>query len=401
MNKKYRKALICDPVCANPFGHNVIGLKYFIDKFRDFSYSVSGVCSKSLPTSDLAALGFYGGFDFVYSDFIKVERVPQFCRDLSRVTPSSSFVDAAEEIVTKDLENVLFEFDIGPQDAVVFPSVDLYGGLALTRILERIPPSSRPDVLLRFIGVMENAALGQGIGLDALIFRLKQLGLGDGRIRLSAETPAYARFLSCKFGVEVVAVPFPGHGNAVAPSSNKNVFNVSVPGSARFDKGYGELRELFTLIRQSDPDLRIRFFCQSLPPSEAVKHAEYTDSLYSIPGMTILPYSLSDSEMNSLYAYSDLILLPYDPAVYRMRGSAVLMEAINRARPVLALDGSAFCEEISIFGSGTVVSSLSEMALEVKRMAALPDPVSFSLRMVLRQYFEGHVNLMFQRWVLE
>ena len=121
-----------------------------------------------------------------------------------------------------------------------------------------------------------------------------------------------------------------------------------------------------------DQDLRIRFITQGLPIHEALSHTNYTNQLYAIPGVRLLPSSLSEEQVNKIDEEADLVILPYDNSIYRFRGSAVFMECLQRCIPVIALAGSAFCEQISYYGAGTVVNSVPEMIEEIIRCAQRP-----------------------------
>jgi glycosyltransferase involved in cell wall biosynthesis len=66
--------------------------------------------------------------------------------------------------------------------------------------------------------------------------------------------------------------------------------------------------------------------------------------------------------MEKLYYRASLVLLPYDPAVYRLRGSAILMESISRGVPVVSRKGCAFSEQVSYYGAGTVYDQIDEIS---------------------------------------
>jgi glycosyltransferase involved in cell wall biosynthesis len=57
--------------------------------------------------------------------------------------------------------------------------------------------------------------------------------------------------------------------------------------------------------------------------------------------------ALDAEAYQTMLARADLILLPYDPELYRSRGSGVLAEAICLAKPVVAPAGSGIGEEVA------------------------------------------------------
>lgn len=378
------RAFVCDPVCALPYGHNVVGLKYFSDAIRAFFGNVIPIASKILPDQIALTYGFVREFDFYYHKHIKIDEADSL--------PASSHLrhggDAMLQRAIRDVGNIFTKYGISTSDAIVFPCVDYYGAMGLLAVLRKLRPDCAPTAYFRFIGVMENATLYGDNGLTILNREITS-ALKDGyKIRLCAETPAYADHLAELLGVAVTVVPYPVHAEFVrSPDAyqraddgkenikNNRVFNIACPGSARFDKGYLSLLEIFTNVRRRDPKLTIRFVTQTLPIGEALPYTAYTNQLYAVPGVKLLPSSVSEEEMNALYKQSDLVLLPYDAATYAYRGSAVFMECISRGIPVIALAGSAFCKQIEYYGAGSVVPSIGGFVEEIFRYRNIPSRV--------------------------
>ncbi|MBU0499534.1 MAG: hypothetical protein KJ558_06985 [Gammaproteobacteria bacterium] len=372
------RAFVCDPVCALPYGHNVVGLKYFSDAIRPFFGGIIPIASRSLLEKISLDYGFEREFDFYYHKHIKVGEAED--SNLSADLSQRLGGDAMLERAMRDVDNIFTKYAISAMDSVVFPCVDYYGAMGLLSILRKLKPENAPSVYFRFIGVMESATMHGGNGLIILSKKIAT-ALKDGyKIRLSAETPAYADHLAEVLGVAVSVVTFPVHTDVARSNSHlkpdnevevlkddHRIFNVACPGSARVDKGYLSLLEIFSNFRRHDPRLTIKFVTQMLPISEALPYANYTNQLYAIPGVRLLPSAVTEDEMNALYKYSDLVLLPYDPTVYAYRGSAVFMECISRGIPVIGLAGAAFCKQIDYYGAGSVVSSICEFTEHIFR----------------------------------
>lgn len=385
------RAFLCDPVCALPYGHNVVGLKYFSDALRPFFDEIIQIASKSLPESISLSYGFEREFHFYYHKQIKLNDPD----DLTVNLPQRFGCDSILEVATRDVGNIFAKYLITRNDSVIFPSADYYGARGVLATLRNLKPENSPLVYFRFIGVMENITeFGDG-GLWVLSKEIAYM-LSDGyKIKLCAETPAYADHLAEVLGVMVSVVPYPVHSEFVRSDASVNAndetkitkdasncsFIVACPGSARLDKGYLSLVEIFTNVRRRDPKQTIKFVTQTLPITEALAYANYTNQLYAIPGVKLLPSSVSEEEMNALYKQTDLVLLPYDPATYAYRGSAVFMECISRGIPVIALDGSAFCRQVDYYGAGVVVSSIGEFVDHIFRYRDMSS-TSISTRML-------------------
>jgi len=385
------RAFVCDPVCVLPYGHNVVGLKYFSDAIKPFFCEIIPIASRSLPEHISLKYGFEREFDFYYHKYIRLDKLDDLATDIPRYRGHDTMLEAA----TRDVYNIFAKHHISTNDAVIFPCVDYYGAMGLLAVLRKLNPENAPTVYLRFIGVMENVTSFGGNGLT-IISKELSAALSDGyKIKLCAETPAYADHIAEVLGVTVSVVPYPVHAEfdrserypgadekaLTRNCANNCVFNVACPGSARLDKGYLSLLEIFTNIRRRDPKQTIKFVTQTLPTSEALPYANYTNQLYATPGVKLLPSSVSEEEMNTLYKQTDLVILPYDPVIYKYRGSAVFMECISRGIPVIALDGSAFCSQIRYYGAGTVVSSIGELIEYVFRYRDMPSK-TISTRML-------------------
>ncbi|MDC8753778.1 glycosyltransferase [Erythrobacter sp. sf7] len=265
----------------------------------------------------------------------------------------------------KDLARLLKQLEVGGDDTICYPSVDFYSLLALVELIDELRAAGSPKLLIRLIGVMETASSGRyskplNVTI-ALINRLFEAGLP---VRLAAETPRYAEYLAGQLN-RPVAVAANIEIREQVPLPQTEQFTVICPGSARYDKGFLDLAELFSGVRRRDPDMRIRFITQVLPDRDLKHQIDYLVRLYAIPGTTLLPSQLSPVDLAKLYEEADLVLLPYAQDVYQFRGSAVLIEAMMSGRHCLALEGPAFVDQMRYFGSGTACRSIADMADKV------------------------------------
>lgn len=377
-----RRAFVFDPVCALPYGHNVVGLKYFSEAIKPYFNDVVAIASRALPENIAKNYGFEREFDFYYKKHIKIDNSENFHNKVRENFGQDLMLDLA----TRDVGDIFLKYGVSGADSIVLPCLDYYCAMGLLAVLRGIDPEFSPTAYFRFIGVMENATTFGSNGLAYLIKEI-QIALEAGyKIRLCAETPAYADHLADRLGTIVSVVPYPVHAEFMHATDFSKVeekqnlekysdsasFKISCPGSARFDKGYLRLLEIFSNVRKRDPRQTIKFLTQTLPIADALSHANYTNQLYATPGVKLLPSAVSEDEMNALYKQSDLIILPYDPVTYEYRGSAVFMECISRGIPVVALEGSAFCQQIAYYGAGSVVRDVGEIIEKIFYYRDLP-----------------------------
>ncbi|EIZ80797.1 hypothetical protein WSK_0601 [Novosphingobium sp. Rr 2-17] len=330
-----------------------------MENFRKFigCYYDEVVClgGRRLSETISARNGIERFFDYYYNDAMPL---PKSDMDTTILHTHGQKAKAAKE----DLTRLLKRLKVGPADTLCYPSIDFYSLLALADAIDELRAAGSPKLLIRLIGVMETASSAQyakplSVAL-ALINRLCEAGLD---IKLAAETPRYAEYLAIQLE-RSVAVAANIELREQVPIAGGENFTVICPGSARYDKGFLTLADLFNSVRQRDPEMRIRFRTQILPDRDLKHQLDYLITLYSIPGTTILSSQLPAEELVTMYEKADLVLLPYAHDVYQFRGSAVLIEAMCSGRHCLALDGSAFVDQMRYFGGGTACSSIADMA---------------------------------------
>lgn len=358
-----KRLFICDPVCAQTFGHNAAALAYFARALADRFSNVIPICCRHLPSDMVALRDFRPLYEFYYHDFMPLAGVATTHEGLP--SPYHRYADELEGVATRDADRILDEYDVDAPDCMLFPSVDFYGAIGLLNALLRRPAANRPRVLLRFIGVMESASHSYRNPLAELVARIRDAIAQGTRISVGAETPRLSDELADMLEHDVTSVPYPDfHEQVTMPA--RGPFFVYCPGSARFDKGYLSLHEIFSTVRRMDPDLSIRFVAQTLRPRDTPNFAAYTSQLGAIPGVELLASSISDEEMERQYSRCSLVLLPYDVDIYRNRGSAAMMEAACFGRPVVTLRGSAFAEQVEWYRLGSTVGSVAEMASVIR-----------------------------------
>lgn len=389
----HSRLLLCDPVCVFPYGHNVAAMENFRRLVgRYFDEVVSLGCDR-LPIEISDSLGIQRAFQYYYNDAMPL---PNSSSDPTILVTHASKVAAAKE----DFRNYIHDLKVGPLDTICYPSIDFYSLLALVESIDELQAIGSPRLLIRLIGVMETASSTHydkpmNVVL-ALLSRLLEAGLP---IRLAAETPRYAEYLAIELN-QIVAVTAHIDTRTQSPLPDGDHFTVICPGSARFDKGFLQLVDLFSTVRERDPEMRIRFRTQILPDRDLKKHMDYLIKLYSIPGTTVLPSKLSAEALASIYREADLVLLPYAQDVYRLRGSAVLIEAAMSGRHCLALEGSAFTEQMTYFGLGTTCISLDDMADKIITASQETPAARLARASQARQRFVQDLESSYEDWVV-
>jgi hypothetical protein len=332
-------------------------------------------------------------FDFYYN-----EAIPIAFGDEDFKLPETH--DDKVKAARKDLLAMLDRYKVNGSDVLCFPSLDFYALRALADSIEELERAGSPALMLRLIGVMETVDAGayaKPINVTlALLGRLVASGL---TVKIAAETPRYAEFLAIHLGCPVsVAANIETREQLPLPETGH--FTVICPGSARYDKGFLDLLEIFTAVRRQDPNMVIRFQTQLLPDRDLKHHLDYLQRLYAVPGVKILPSQISSQEIDAMYDNADLVLLPYARDVYEFRGSAVMIEALCSGRHALVLDGPAFVDQLRYFGGGWVCSSIADMANKIVDYSKQSPQLRYARAVQARNRFTQDLTDSYRNWVM-
>jgi glycosyltransferase involved in cell wall biosynthesis len=168
-----------------------------------------------------------------------------------------------------------------------------------------------------------------------------------GRARLSAfcETAALADYYRGLLSLDVGVMPGPGLDRRRPTSSSAGAAahpTVVCLGYANRAKGYGLLPQAVAAVLRDHRD--VRFVIHGISQgSDAEDQAPLFDQLTKLGSrVDVRQEVLSRDAYESCLASADFLLLPYDPEVYRMRGSGIFSEAERLGIPVIVPAGCAF-----------------------------------------------------------
>lgn len=393
-----RRMFICDPICVLPFGHNAPAMAYFRSFFQpDFDRIV---CCVGLPfgRDAAAANGFRQHFRYLYNDVMPVDGGAEASADTNADGDGPWPNDASSRTATQDYLRLIRQEAMGRHDIVFLPSADFYSVHGLVQALRQLPPSDSPRVLIRLIGVMENASHVVLDPMKHLCAAIEAARRGGHRILVAAETPVYANHLAASFDLDVAMLPYPLLADAM-PLPGAGPFVVASAGSARFDKGFLDLLPIIREVRRLDRGLDIEFRIQGLTDRHIVHHQPYTSQLYAMPGVVLLPAVLTHDEMRELYAGCHAVVLPYEHSVYQMRGSAVLMEAIAYGRHAIARGGLGFSCQIAYYQNGALCSTNDEFAHAIVEAARLPTEVLQRRLTLARTRYQHDTASAYRVWM--
>ena len=121
-------------------------------------------------------------------------------------------------------------------------------------------------------------------------------------------------------------------------------------GEPRLEKGFGVLvRALVENRTRSELPVRFAIQTSGLPDQGLV------DALrQALPHDILVTEAVSDQAYWRLLSAADGVLLPYDPAVYALRSSRILVEAVGLGKPVLVTGGCWLDAELGHLGGAGV-----------------------------------------------
>ncbi|MEM0907305.1 MAG: hypothetical protein AAGJ94_08075 [Pseudomonadota bacterium] len=391
-----RRLFVLDPVCAQPYGHNINALHYFSEFFEATGYDVQALSSRLLP-EELTLGKISREFSFLYDDAINVTSLMSRSeRDFMRTAadPGSKLA-----LATGEMHAFLSAFDVTRDDKVFFPSVDFYGLMGFLLANNAREEARRPQLYLRFIGVMERTAPGFPEPRNRLFSELRRaLGSDENRINLSAETPELAGIMTQDLGVPVATTPYPLLDEA-RPMSMDGPLVILAAGASRFDKGYTRLKPIYDHLTQIAELGSFEFIIQSPPEDVLAASLQYSGELFSLPHVHIMPSTLTKDVLDACYERAHVVVMPYDRAVYSDRGSAVMQEAAAYGRFVVGQLGTGFAPQISTYGIGLVANTEIDFATQLGRIIALPREQLANLALEGRANYVADARQAYESWL--
>ena len=187
-------------------------------------------------------------------------------------------------------------------------------------------------------------------------FAALQRVVGLQRISAFCETTEMANFYRDVASLEVDVAQGPGLvGGRRTSSRSGGPPVIGCIGFANEAKGYRLLPPAVRDLLADDP--AVRFMIHGIfQGSDAPDQGAVFDALAALgPRVSVSTEILSHAAYLDWLSRLDLVLLPYDPAVYRTRGSGVFFEARRLGIPVIATKGCGFARPAFEDGSGVEI----------------------------------------------
>ena len=380
------KFVVIDPGLNRLGGHNYTLAVTFSAAAHAMGHHVVWLCHTKFPT-ELAPryVQAKGVFPLSYykKSNIRWNLVRIYDR-LGRERPSMKPWGRRVYPFVKEMAAALKDLGMGPADHVFITTAEYLQYAALLELLSAESHEELPFFHIR-TSYAESAALNLRFGarLPALFRRFRDLGLVGRRVFFYGETPE----LAAHFGAWNL-VPFEVMGNPVpqafldAPTragGTDKTLTIVCPGQARVEKGYLRLPGIVAALwARKDVSRPVRFVLHSNFRNPAKgdrprrkdrdRHAA-RDALKAFPEglVQLVERPLSNDEYYASIADADIVLLPYDADIYRVRPSMIASEAALFGKPVAVTAGTTLAQFVAP-GTGETASSDTEFANGLARI---------------------------------
>jgi glycosyltransferase involved in cell wall biosynthesis len=198
--------------------------------------------------------------------------------------------------------------------------------------------------------------------------------IGQSCLRIFCETAALAEQYGSLLSLEVGVMPGPTPDRAplIGPPDRPTTGPTIVClGYANRAKGYGLLPQAIAAVLERHRD--VRFLIHGVSQgSDAEDQVVLFEQLRELGArVSVRQDVLSPADYESWLAAADFLLLPYDPEVYRTRGSGIFSEAEQVGIPVIAPAACAFARPAFEGGWGAPIEPYDAAGVACAIAAAL------------------------------
>lgn len=250
-------------------------------------------------------------------------------------------------------------------------SIDQLVAILLWRALQRPMPGTRVVVVMRYeVPNPDDSSLRF---VKWLLRILKFTG-----IYFASDSASLARNYEREFGREVAVLPIPHAPHPKTRFANRPI-TIGYLGTSFHERGYHMLPDLIVGILRKAPDVRL--IIQSQPLQRRQREYDAFERLCFLEeefGFRHIRGTVDGAKLANLFNELDMILLPYNPQVYRNRTAGIFSDAVSANVVPMPTKGTWMADQLtSIPESFRLVPEFSSRAFIDSTMRFLADPDSF------------------------
>ena len=335
--------VLLDPGLQSPIGHHYNLDRELVNELRRAHATHRLLVHRDAAPALVADLGAEPHFEF--HPYRRVSQDP-LTHDLEAYLHLN-------EVVLKDLATLQARVDLTDALIVVHTATNrLLWGLAMWLVQEDLPPSMRVALVLPHAsGLVRGTAT-----MDAILYRHAFIQLRRVAERLTLLTLAEAqaeefRFLS---GMPVGVAPYPNPASSWwpllrdRPRPDGDRCRVLFCGEATARKGFHLLKEVISAVAARRDD--VEFIVQVNGWHVDAERANAFEAFAAGRADTrVVKGFLDERAYYELIADADVVLLPYQDAVYVTGSSAVFEEALYFGRPVVVPPETLMASELAAY----------------------------------------------------
>lgn len=264
---------------------------------------------------------------------------------------------------------------------VILPCCDQVLAMAVARYLRSHPFRRFPHILmwLMYAPHYKKAVDDPETADLALEYKTAMAELvaamgSSRRVTVCCETEGMAALYRKLTGLTIEVVSGPNliiQDRAQETAARRAEISVVCIGQANWPKGYRLLPEALGRVLETRDDIRF-FIHGTVAGTDSQENISVFRELMAMgPKVRINTDVLGQDQYRSWLHQADVILLPYDPSVYRTRGSGVFTEATTLGIPTIATRGCGFASrafaegravEIAPYNSAGVAQAILQAA---------------------------------------
>ncbi|WIM12080.1 glycosyltransferase [Enhydrobacter sp.] len=330
------KVLIIDPSLRSADGHHLGVLQRFRTELGKLW--LGSVTLASLHASDEFCRG--------------ANLIPTFEKSIYYRTEwtRAEFYDGAMKFCT-ELKARMRELRLRP-GIMIFPAADQSTVLGLARCLESYRLREPPQILLWLMvaphyrkSVDDPSAAPLLDEYEEAFAALRRVVGDDSCIHVCCETEAMTATYRSRVGLEIETVIV--HKLIEQPRDRRvrrpdEAIRIVCTGNANAAKGYSLLADAIERVNRERSDLAFLIHGTVEQTDYPEGRQEFGRLAQLAPNVTVRTDVMSTEDYLAWLSQADLLLQPYDPLVYRARGSGVFAEAVKLGIPVVATRGCDF-----------------------------------------------------------
>lgn len=167
--------------------------------------------------------------------------------------------------------------------------------------------------------------------------------IGD-KLFFTTENESIAQIYLERFGIETKLLPVP-FARARVQRPRGTTIRLGFFGYSKSEKGFHLLPEAADMCRQAG--LNVEFDIQIQHSRWERTTVEAERRLRAMPNVKLIEGTLRLDDYIAATDEADVVLLPYDPILFGMRGSGIFTESVSAGRPIIASSGTFAAESIS------------------------------------------------------